>query len=123
MTYVLQKAENAAGVTLTNSPQRVATLGVTAHASDGLHGAVQLRRESARRTLASETSGFLRTDTNIGYRPASSGALARFDHAELSLRVTNLFDVAYATPAGPNNLQDSIVADGRSVALRLEWHF
>jgi iron complex outermembrane receptor protein len=121
--YVLQKTTDAQGTTLTNSPQQLATLGVTARTDDGLRGAAQLRYESGRRTLAAWTSPFFRTDTNLGYRPGSNSALSWFGNAEASLRVTNLFDVAYATPAGSGNRQDSIAADGRTYALRLDWHF
>jgi outer membrane receptor protein involved in Fe transport len=123
LSYALQKTVDAQGIVLTNSPQQLANLGVTARADDGLRAAVQLRYESARRTRAAWTSPFLRTDMNLGYRPGSRSALSRFGNSEISLRVTNLFDVAYATPVGPAYLQDSIAADGRAFALRLEWHF
>ncbi|MEO8335865.1 MAG: TonB-dependent receptor [bacterium] len=122
-SYALQRATDALGTTLTNSPDRVANLGVTVFASDALHGAVQLRHESARRTTASETSSFLRTDANIAYRPGELRSLAWLRGTELALRVTNLFDTAYATPAGSGSRQDAIAADGRTFALRLEWRF
>jgi iron complex outermembrane receptor protein len=121
--YALQRTVDAQGIVLTNSPRQVANLGVTARSNDGLRAAVQLRYESGRRTLAAWTSPFLRTDVNLGYRPDARSALSWLGNAEVSLRVTNLFDVAYATPAGPTLLQDSIAADGRTYALRLEWHF
>jgi iron complex outermembrane receptor protein len=121
-TYALQKSADAAGFTLTNSPRQVATLGVTARAIDGLRAAAQFRHESGRRTIKSSTSSFLRTDTNVSYLPRMLGTSA-FRGLEIGLRVTNLFDVSYATPAGSGNEQDSIVADGRTYALRLEWRF
>jgi outer membrane receptor protein involved in Fe transport len=120
---VLQATTDAQGNTLTNSPRQLANLGVTAHSADGLRAAMRLRYESGRRTLASSTSPFLRTDTNLGYRPGPHSALSWFGSSEASLRVTNLFNVSYATPAGSGNTQDSIAADGRTYALRLEWHF
>jgi outer membrane receptor protein involved in Fe transport len=43
--------------------------------------------------------------------------------SEISLRMTNLFGVAYASPVRTGNVQDSIAADGRTYALRMEWHF
>jgi outer membrane receptor for ferrienterochelin and colicins len=122
-SYVLQATTDAQGNTLTNSPRQLANLGVTAHSADGLRAAIRLRYESGRRTLASSTSPFLRTDTNLGYRPGPHSALSWFGSSEASLRVTNLFNVSYATPAGSGNTQDSIAADGRTYALRLEWHF
>jgi outer membrane receptor for ferrienterochelin and colicins len=123
LSYVLQGGANGQDSALTNSPHQIANLGVTAHAADGLRGAVQLRYESGRRTLASTTSPFLRTDTNVGYRPGPQSPLSRFANAEIGLRVTNLFDTAYATPAGDGSRQDAIAANGRTVALHLEWHF
>jgi outer membrane receptor protein involved in Fe transport len=124
LTYALQHAADAQGNGLTNSPRQVATLAVTGHRFSGLHGAVQFRHESGRRTLAgSSTSSFLRTDTNVGYRPGPRSALSHFSGAEIVLRVTNLFDVSYAAPAGANNAQDAIAADGRTLALHLEWRF
>jgi outer membrane receptor protein involved in Fe transport len=123
VSYVLQEAKDAQEKTLTNSPQQVANIGVTAHAGESLRAAVQLRYESGRRTLASETSPFLRTDTNFGFQPGGLGSLSWLRNTELGLRVTNVFDVAYATPAGAGNRQDTIAADGRTYALRMEWQF
>jgi outer membrane receptor protein involved in Fe transport len=123
LSYVLQRAEDAEKQGLTNSPQQVANLGVTAHAGHGLRGAVQLRYESGRRTLASETSPFLRTDANVRYQPGALRSMSWLGGSEISLRMTNLFGVAYASPVRTGNLQDAIAADGRTYALRMEWHF
>jgi outer membrane receptor protein involved in Fe transport len=123
LSYVLQQARDGLDSTLTNSPHQLANLGLTAHSADGLRGAVQLRYESGRRTRASWTSEFVRTDTNLGYRPSSPTMKGWLGNGEISLRVTNVFDVVYATPTGSPNVQDSIAADGRTYALHLEWRF
>jgi iron complex outermembrane receptor protein len=123
LSYVLQHAKDGLDSTLTNSPHQLANLGVTARLANGIRAAVQLRYESGRRTRASWTTPFLRTDANLGYRPPSRGTLAWLGNSKVSLRVTNLFDVVYGTPAGPPNLQDSLAADGRTFALHLEWRF
>jgi iron complex outermembrane receptor protein len=123
LSYALQSAVGAHDTTLANSPQQIANLGVMTRAVNGVRAAIQLRYESARRTSTSWTSPFLRTDGNVGYRPSTRTAIQWLGKTEMSLRVTNLFGVAYATPSGAANLQDSIAADGRTYALRLEWHF
>jgi iron complex outermembrane receptor protein len=123
LSYVLQEATDGLDSTLTNSPHQLANLGITARFADGLRGAVQLRYESGRRTRAAWTSAFVRTDANVGYRPPTRGPLSWLSRSKVSLRVTNLFDVVYATPTGPPNVQDSIAADGRTFALHLEWRF
>jgi outer membrane receptor protein involved in Fe transport len=123
VTYAVQRTRDGQGITMTNSPRHVANLGATAHAASGLRGGARLRYESERRARASSTPSFLRTDTNVGYRPVTPGAAGWLGQTELSLRVTNLFDVAYASPTSSNNVQQAIAADGRTYALRLEWHF
>ena len=55
--------------------------------------------------------------------PPARATLRRLGNPDLSLRVTNLFNVVYTTPTGPPNIQDSIAADGRTFALHLEWRF
>lgn len=122
-SYALQKGTDAQDMELTNSPQHIANLGITARVAEAVHGALHLRYESARRTIAASTSSFLRTDANLGYRPGAVRAPSWLGNSELGLRVTNLLNVAYATPAGIGSRQDAIAADGRTYALRLEWHF
>jgi iron complex outermembrane receptor protein len=122
LSYVLQKAQDAQGADLTNSPRHVGNLGITAQPVRGVRSALQLRYESARRTRAGWTSSFLRTDATTGWRPSSVRS-PWLSSTEVSLRVGNVFNVAYATPTGPSNVQDVIAADGRTYALRLEWRF
>ena len=121
-TYAIQRTKDGDGVALTNSPERIGTLAISANAGVGLHGAVDLRHESGRLTSGGPaTPAFTRVDANVGYElPRALGPA--WVRPELSLRVTNVFDVAYSTPAGVGNRQSSIAADGRMLALRMDWH-
>lgn len=124
LSYAFQHADDGQDSTLTNSPGQVANLNVTARSAGGLHGAVQFRHESGRRTLATtSTSPFLRTDANVGYRPGPRSKLSILENAEIALRVTNVFDTPYAMPFGALSRQNTIAADGRTYALRLEWRY
>ena len=42
---------------------------------------------------------------------------------QISLRVNNLFNAAYATPGGPEHLQPSIEQDRRNVSAELRYRF
>ncbi|HEV7990826.1 MAG TPA: TonB-dependent receptor [Gemmatimonadaceae bacterium] len=122
LSYALQRTTDAHGVTLTNSPLHVGILDVERRGSDGVFGAVQLRYESGRRTISGpSTSAFARVDGNLGYSPVDTHVPRWIGGTSISLRVTNLFDVAYASPAGLGNVQSAIAADGRVFALRVDW--
>jgi iron complex outermembrane receptor protein len=122
LSYALQHTADERGVTLENSPEQVGNLDLTGHFLSGAHGSVQIRHESGRRTLAgTSTPAFTRVDTNVGYALSSARLRARIGSPEVALRVTNLFGARYATPTGPGNRQSSIAADGRVLALRVDW--
>lgn len=122
LSYALQRTADAQG-TLTNSPQHVANLGLTARTDGGLVSGLRLRYESGRRTLTSTTSSFVRTDGSISYRPALSHAPRWIGRVELGARVTNLFDVEYGSPGTQAHRQDVILADGRTMTVTLKWHY
>jgi outer membrane receptor for ferrienterochelin and colicin len=122
LTYAVQNVHDEADQTLTNSPQQVARLAITGRRASGLRSAVELRYESGRRTLAGpSTPAFVRTNVSMGYSPVPSGAPAWLRGAEISLRVTNLFNAIYATPGGVEHRQSSIVQDGRTLLFRFDW--
>lgn len=76
------------------------------------------RYESGRRTISGpSTPAFIRTDANVTWTPAA------LPGAEVGLRVANLFDVRYETPAGLEHRQRAIVQDGRAWSLHLTWRF
>jgi outer membrane receptor protein involved in Fe transport len=124
-TYAFQRTASEPGdIPLTNSPHQIANLSFTARRWQGLRSTAAVRYESGRLTLAGpSTPSFARTDLDIGYAPRR-GDLPRWATAtELSLRVTNLFDTPYSTPAGIEHRQAAIPQDGRTLSLRLDWRF
>jgi iron complex outermembrane receptor protein len=109
---------------LTNSPERIGTLSLTARVSDALRSAVVVRHESGRLTLdGSSTPDFVRTDLNVGYDLPKSLLGDAGRSADLSLRVTNLFDKRYFTPGGVEHRQMAIVQDGRALTMRFDWRY
>jgi outer membrane cobalamin receptor len=122
-TYEIMRSEDESdGTRLTNSPAHTGSLAAMLRGWSGLRSAVTARYESGRRTVVgTSTSSFVRTDLNVGYAvPAASGA-AWLRGADLSVRITNLFDVRYAVPGGLEHLQASIPQDGRAISVRLGW--
>jgi outer membrane cobalamin receptor len=122
ITYALQRTTDAEGVILSNSPEQVGQIDVIGRGTDGLFGALQLRYESGRRTLTGlATPAFSRVDGNVGYSPSGEHVPRWIGKTSISLRVTNVLDVAYASPAGIGNIQSAISADGRAFSLRVDW--
>jgi outer membrane cobalamin receptor len=131
-SYTLQKAtDRATGAPLTNSPEHTAQLSVVASRRGagpaglgGLRSAIAVRYESGRRTLAGTTTrAFTRTDATFAYALEELRAPSWARGGEVSVRVTNLFDVTYTTPAGVEHLQESLPQYGRMISLRLDWRF
>jgi outer membrane cobalamin receptor len=123
LSYAFQRTTtDASGEPLTNSPQQIAQVALTSTGWQGLRPAAEVRYESGRRTISGpSTPAFTRTDLNLGYVPATVPALAWLRGAEVSLRVTNLFDVSYATPGGIEHRQSAIRQDGRAFLFRFDW--
>jgi iron complex outermembrane receptor protein len=123
VAYAFQRVEtDPSGETLTNSPQQIARFALASKGSFGIRPAVEVRYESGRRTIAGpSTSAFTRTDLNVGYSPPSLSSVRWLRGAELSLRVTNVFDISYATPGGVEHRQSAITQDGRTFLFRLDW--
>jgi iron complex outermembrane receptor protein len=122
-SYAFQRVEtDASGEPLTNSPQQLARLAVTSKGLFGLRPAVEIRYESGRRTIAgASTPAFTRTDVNVAYTPSLLRDVRWLRGAETSLRVTNLFDVSYATPGGVEHRQNAIPQNGRAFVFRFDW--
>jgi iron complex outermembrane receptor protein len=122
IAYAWQVAENdSTGTRLTNSPDQIATLSLTAHPWASLRSALIVRHESGRLTLAGTwTAPFTRTDFNVVWSP---GERTAWHGAELSARVTNLFNNAYFVPGGVEHVQAAIVQEGRAILVRLDLHF
>lgn len=122
VAYAWQVADNdSTGVRLTNSPGQIATLSLTAHPWTSLRSALIVRHESGRLTLTGTwTAPFTRTDINVVWTPSERAA---WHGAELSARVTNLFNIAYFVPGGVEHVQPAIIQEGRTILVRLDLHF
>lgn len=111
-----QSAEDAGGRRLTNSPARLAKLGLSASLGVSWMGALEALLESGRETIQGSSTGAVSLlDANLTWnsqrRPVS-----------LSLKLRNLLDETYFHPAGFEHLQASLRQDGRSFTLRLGYH-
>ena len=109
---------------LTNSPERIGTLSVTGRLTTSLRSAIVVRHESKRLSLdGSSTPDFVRSDLSVGYALPQSLMGDAGRAAELSLRVTNLFDERYYTPGGFEHRQAAIVQSGRALTMRFDWRY
>jgi iron complex outermembrane receptor protein len=118
-TYALQRAtEGGSGRQLVNAPRHIGTVALTLSRHRRLQLTGVTRYESGRRTFTgSTTSSFVRTDASLLWTPAV------LQGAELSVRVTNLFDADYAVPAGVEHRLRTIPADGRTWSVKLSRRF
>jgi iron complex outermembrane receptor protein len=125
VTYAWQRTnDEATDEDLTNSPARVATVSLLTKMSERLRSAAVIRHETGRLTLAGTTTpAFVRTDINIGYVLPVGGPFGSSHSAQLSLRVTNLFDERYYAPGGLEHIQAAIEQGRRALSLRLDWHY
>ena len=121
--YAFQRVRtDPSGESLTNSPEQIARFALASRGSFGFRPAVEVRYESGRRTIAGpSTNAFTRTDFNLGYTPSMVSGVRWLRGADLSVRVSNVFDIAYATPGGVEHRQNAIKQDGRSFLFRLDW--
>jgi iron complex outermembrane receptor protein len=121
--YTIQAAhDETSQERMTNSPSQISRLTLRSKLAPGLRSSATVRYESGRRTLAgTSTSAFVRTDMSLLYAAGALGDWAR--GADLSLRVSNVFNREYASPGGVEHLQTSIPADGRALSLALHWRY
>lgn len=116
-SYSRQRAQDAGGARLTNSPRHLAKLNATTPLPGGwLRAGAELQYTGPRRTLAGETGGFWLGNLNLTADRLAPGL-------EMSLGVYNIFDRRYADPAGTEHVQDAIWQDGRSIRLKLVYRF
>lgn len=123
-TYAWQRTEDeSTRERLSNSPVQIATVTASTALRGAVRTSVTLRHESPRQTLTgTSTPAFTRVDANIRYALRGSGRAAMRETV-FSLRVTNLFDAAWATPGGLEHRQSSIPQDRRCLIGRLDWRF
>ena len=119
-----QATDETTGARLSNSPTHMAKAGLAQELAPRLVVGADARYESSRRTLlGGRTDPAFVTDLHL-LLPA--GARARgtaADRIELSLRVNNVFDATYATPAGVEHRQAAITQDGRTMSVELRYRF
>ncbi len=97
---------------MTNSPEYLVKAGMSTPTARQLYAGAELQYQSGRLTLARQrTDDVLLANLNIG--------LALTRHLQVTTTVRNLFDTDYATPGGPEHLQDTLAQDGRTVLVRL----
>lgn len=118
-SWAFQRADQRPlGERLTNSPAQIATLSITMRHRRSLQLTGLTRYESGRQTLSGpSTPAYVRTDANVTWSPAGLRG------AQLGLRVTNAFNVAYETPGAEEHLQRAIPQDGRAWSIRLTRRF
>lgn len=110
---------------LTNSPEHMLKAGATADLTRWLGAGMDTRYESGRRTLAgTETDPAFISDLHF-LLPARSATSPRgpIDRLELSLRINNVLDASFATPAGVEHRQAAIAQDGRNLSAEIRYRF
>jgi len=100
------------GQRMPNSPEHLAKAGISTPTSRPLQGAIELLYGSARKTIGgAETANGLIANMNL------TAAITK--RLSLGVTIRNLFNTPYATPGGPEHLQDTIPQDGRTFVVRL----
>lgn len=100
------------GKAMTNSPDYLLKAGMSTPTARRLYAGAELQYQSRRLTLTRQrTEEVLLANLNVGF------ALTR--HLQVTTTVRNVFDADYATPGGPEHLQDTLAQDGRTVLVRI----
>ena len=82
------------------------------------------RYESGRLTLAgTETDDAFVTDVHVSVPARQANVHGMLQRLSLSLRLNNVFDASFATPAGVEHRQAAIVQDGRNLSAELRYRF
>jgi outer membrane receptor protein involved in Fe transport len=114
--------DEGTGAVLTNSPTHLVKAGVAAPLARWVGGALEGRGESGRVTVyGTRTGAYAIGSMYVWFSPL--GGTANEGPVQISLRVNNLFNATYATPAGPEHLQPSIEQDRRNVSAELRYRF
>lgn len=123
VTYAYQHSdEEPANIRLANSPEHVVTASLSAATTSDVRATASWRYESGRRTLIGpSTPGSLRTDVVASYGSPKTGR--GISAIGFNVRLTNLFNVRYAWPAGIEHRELSIGGDGRALTLEAFWHY
>lgn len=116
-SYSHQRAQDASGARLINSPRHLAKLNATAPLPGGwLRAGAELQYTGPRLTLAGETGGYWLGNLNLVADRLAPGL-------EVSLGFYNIFNRRYSDPGGTEHVQDAIRQDGRSIRFKLRYLF
>lgn len=119
VSYTYQQTrDNLTGQELSNSPNHLGKINVTAPIyRQMLFAGVELQASSSRLTLlGNDTGDFAIVNTTVYGRELLKGL-------DLSASVYNLFDVAYSYPGAGEHRQDMILADGRTFRVKVTYRF
>lgn len=117
LNYTYQDAEDGAnGEWLVNSPRNMVKANFMAPIiGETLFGGLEMRYESARRTIADDRTG------DFYYATAKLISKNLVESLTLDLTVYNLFDEDYNYPASEEHAQDMIEQDGRTFWLNVSY--
>ncbi|MGZ7080070.1 MAG: hypothetical protein ACXVJT_11700, partial [Thermoanaerobaculia bacterium] len=102
------------GTPIDNSPNHLLKVRLSTSPSARIHAGLQSTFESARRTRdGGTTPSFVLLDGTLSTRVAKS--------VRLGLTVHNLLGTRYATPVGVEFRQESILQDGRTLAIKMTY--
>ncbi|MCM3874078.1 MAG: TonB-dependent receptor [Pyrinomonadaceae bacterium] len=119
VSYTLQKTQDeATKETLTNSPRHLGKLNVIAPLfKRRVFAGFELQYTSQRRTLVGlDTPAFVLSNLTLFGPKLAKGLDASFG-------VYNLFNQKYGDPGGEEHRQNAIEQDGRTVRVKLTYHF
>jgi outer membrane receptor for ferrienterochelin and colicins len=115
-SVALQRAEDNAGTTLTNSPREMAKLRLSAPGPfGGSTGGLEVQYLSSRRTLAG-TAVSAATIANVTFNARITSAF------EVVGTIRNLFNQRYSDPGSDEHLSDAIPQNGATARLGLRWN-
>jgi outer membrane receptor protein involved in Fe transport len=97
---------------MANSPLHLLKAGVSTSTSRRIQGALDVRWESDRRTLAGQSAG-------PGWLTDLHMAASLTSHVTAAVTIRNVFDVKYGYPGGTEHRQDILPQDGRTFLFTL----
>lgn len=119
VSYTLQRTTDAVtGERFSNSPEHLAKFNLMFPlVRDKVFSGFELQYSSATQNLAHQATGsYVLANWTIFSAELAKGL-------DVSASVYNLFDRKYGYPGGPEHLQESIPQDGRTLRVKLTYHF
>jgi len=117
-SYVYQVSKNdITKLSISNSPARIAKFGAAIPLFTFITAGLDFYYESPRKTIVgTETDPFLLANINLT-------SFKLFDLLTLALKINNVLNTGYFSPAGFEHIQDKIRQDGRNYSLTLRIGF